>query len=184
MKIVSCGALKKELKEIFRKHAIKDSTQFLPVQLHNNPQKLGLALDHWKNKAHSKQESLVFLYGYACHPQITEKNKQTWNCQNCLELLLGHDFYHSELKAGAYFLLESLVEHWEFTHRKMFGDRMDVLREIFQDSHKYLLALQTPCSAPDKFKAEKISQLTGLELRWKKVELSLLEKNILEMLKP
>jgi len=57
-----------------------------------------------------------------------------------------------------------------------------VAAEIFGLSHKYLLAIRTPCSGDYAAHAERISREIGLELRWMDVALDHMERVLAEAL--
>jgi len=56
-----------------------------------------------------------------------------------------------------------------------FGNNLAVIREIFHSSHKYILALRTPCSDDFTEAAEKAAAFIDLPLHWLDVDLQELE---------
>jgi len=95
--------------------------------------------------------------------------------QNCVVMLLGYELFMQELSKGAYFLLEDWALTWEPMITECFGKNITVIREIFHSSHKYFLALRTPCSDDFTDAAEKAAAFIDLPLRWLDVDLQELE---------
>lgn len=174
LKLLSCNILEKEVRFLAAKNNWDFSSLFLSSSLHNSFADLRSALQ--------TPSADILLYGEACHPQMqdlaTQKKAQMPNCLNCLDLLLGYDFYFAELKNGAYFLLESSVKDWSTNMRRCFGLNKEVMREIFKLDRKYLLALRTPCSGDFRKEAEAIAAELQVELRWHEVGLEHLEAEL------
>ena len=63
-----------------------------------------------------------------------------------------------------------------------FGKKLSVVREIFGSSHKYLLALRTPCSGNFTEAAETAAAFVDLPLMWMDVDLSCLETVLSDLL--
>jgi len=95
--------------------------------------------------------------------------------QNCIVMLLGYDHFMQELSKGAYFLLEDWALTWEPMITECFGNNISVIREIFHSSHKYILALRTPCSNDFTAAAEKAAAFIDLPLHWLEIDLNELE---------
>ena len=95
--------------------------------------------------------------------------------QNCVAMLLGEDEFNRELMNGAFFLLEDWVLRWDKVMLKTFGTNIDIIRDIFHDQHRYLLALRTPCSEDYSADAMRISEMLALPLQWRDVDLNRLE---------
>jgi hypothetical protein len=95
--------------------------------------------------------------------------------QNCIVMLLGYELFMQELEKGAYFLLEDWALTWEPMITACFGMNTTVIREIFHSSHKYILALRTPCNGDFTAAAEAAARFVDLPLQWKDVGLEHLE---------
>jgi hypothetical protein len=80
-----------------------------------------------------------------------------------------------ELEIGAYFLLEDWALTWEPMITACFGMNTTVIREIFHSSHKYILALKTPCNDDFNKAAEAAARFVDLPLQWMDVNLEHLE---------
>ncbi len=104
--------------------------------------------------------------------------------QNCVEMLLGRDKFMEELAQGAFFLLEDWAIHWDSVVLKTFGDHPQVVREIFQQTHKYLLCIYTPCSHDFSQQANAIAEKVGLPVKSIHISLDGLEKTLEKLLKP
>ncbi len=76
---------------------------------------------------------------------------------------------------GAFFLLEDWALRWDAAISKAFGNKPEVVREIFQLSSRSLLCLRTPCSGNFELAAMDVSAKVGLPLRWMDVGLDNLE---------
>jgi len=90
-------------------------------------------------------------------------------------MLLGYEHFMQELSKGAYFLLEDWALTWEPMITECFGNNLSVIREIFHSSHKYFLALRTPCTEDFTEAAEKAAEFVDLPLHWLDVDLLELE---------
>lgn len=167
MILVGCGILEKEIRFLAAKNGWPLDTVFIPSGLHVDFGRLRDSLEKCL-ELHAGRPRAVF-YG-ACHPlmeQILQSAEATRTPgQNCVDIYLGHDLFCRELENGAFFLFEDWARHW----RKIIGTVMpgnpEIMRSIFCDAHKYLLAIRTPCSTDFSVEAEEVSVMTGLELRW------------------
>jgi hypothetical protein len=90
-------------------------------------------------------------------------------------MLIGYDLFMQELEKGAYFLLEDWALTWEPMITACFGMNTTVIREIFHSSHKYFLALRTPCNNDFSAAAEAAAGFVDLPLHWMDVNLDHLE---------
>ncbi len=181
--LTGCGILKAEVEFLRRKNHWEFDTDFLPSSLHIDfkalQTQLGCALE-----CHSQRDTLVF-YG-ACHP-LMEKILDNYHTirtegQNCVEMLLGRERFMAELAQGAFFLLEDWALHWDTVIVKTFGDRPKVIREIFQQAHKYLLCINTPCSHDFSAEAEAAGKMVGLPVKSVSVSLDFLETTLQNLL--
>ena len=71
--------------------------------------------------------------------------------------------------------MEDWALRWDEAIGKTFGNKPEVVREIFQLSNKYLLCLRTPCSGDFSEAAAQVGTKVGLPLRWLDVNLDHLE---------
>jgi hypothetical protein len=177
--LIGCGILKKEINWLIDENNWPLSTCFLDSSFHVNFEKLftNLTMAIEKN---SNQNSLVF-YG-ACHPlmdNILHKAKTIrTQGQNCVEMLLGHEQFNTELSNGAFFLLEDWALHWNDIIVRTYGDNMQITKQIFQEDRKFILGLNTPCSGEFTKEAEFAAQSIGLPLKWMNVGLDNLKSVI------
>jgi len=175
--LLGCGILQREINFLIKKNNWLLDTDFIDSSLHVNFEKLAQELQtgFLRNKDHE----VVVFYG-CCHPRIEnileEQNTFRTNGQNCVEMLLGREKFMEELANGAFFLIEDWAFRWDDVIGNTFGNRPDVVREIFQLSNKSLLCLRTPCSGNFKIAADEVSEKIGLPVRWLDVELDHLEK--------
>lgn len=176
--LVSCGILKNEIKQIIANNKWPVNVRFLDSSLHIDLDKLSTSLTTALSKCSSKKK--VVIYG-TCHPKMDEflsNAKATRTCgQNCVELLLGKDRFSHELSKGAFFLFEDWATRWETISYNYFGD-WNIMKEIFQDAHKYILCIRTPCSGNFEKYAKQVSKRVGLPLIWDDFDLILLEKTL------
>ena len=173
--LISCGILKNEIKEILSKNDWPIQTRFLDSSLHINLDRLS----HVLSKALSKDDTKkLVLYG-TCHPKMDDilagADAKKIPGQNCVEFLLGKERFTKELSKGAFFLFEDWAVRWEKISYEYFGN-WEIMREIFQSCHKYILCIKTPCSGDYEESANKVSQCTGLPLVWEDFGLEQLEK--------
>lgn len=102
--------------------------------------------------------------------------------QNCIVMLLGYETFMEHLVHGAYFLLEDWALTWEPMITAAFGNNVEVIREIFQGSHKKMIALRTPCSGDFTREAEAAAGFVDLPLSWMDVGLENLEQSLQQAL--
>ena len=182
--LIGCGILKKEINCLIKKNNWSLDTAFLNSSLHIDFEKLHDQLTVQLAK-HSDQSSVVF-YG-VCHPLIDntvgDAHTHRTKGQNCVDMLLGTGLFTSELTKGAYFLLEDWALRWKFICKKTFGVNQEIVRQIFREDRKYVLAIRTPCSGNFEKEAECMAQHVDLPLKWLDVELTNLESVLISSLK-
>lgn len=183
--MVGCGILSKEVNYLIKKNGWNLQTRFLASALHNYFDRLYKELDDALTVEDAQKHKTVVFYG-ACHPRIGTilNNHKTLRTegQNCIVMLLGYERFMEELGKGAYFLLEDWALTWEPMITECFGKKLSVVREIFGSSHKYLLALRTPCSGNFTEAAETAAAFVDLPLMWMDVDLSCLETVLSDLL--
>jgi hypothetical protein len=180
LQLVGCGIFKKEVSFLIKKNNWAINTDYLPASLHINLKQLSTALQEGLAR-HSDEQTIVF-YG-ACHPRmdklLNEANTLRTLGQNCVAMLLGDEEFNRELANGAFFLLDDWAQHWDDVIFKTFGSNIEMIRDIFHDQHRYLLALRTPCSDDFSAEASHISTMLELPVQWRDVTLEHLE-NVLQ----
>ncbi|MDO8846223.1 MAG: DUF1638 domain-containing protein [Methylicorpusculum sp.] len=179
MVLVGCGILSKEVTYLINQNDWNIETQFLHSALHNYFDKLASELNSaLTDDENSNRETIVF-YG-ACHPKmdcfLEEHHTLRTQGQNCIVMLLGYELFMQELSKGAYFLVEEWANTWEPMITEVFGKNPSVVREIFHSSHKYILALRTPCSEDFSATAALAAQFVDLPLVWMDVDLEHLQQ--------
>jgi hypothetical protein len=176
LQLVGCSIFKKEINCLIQKNNWAIDTDFLPSSLHINFKKLGNALQH--GLARHQNESTIVFYG-ACHPLMDKLLNEAHTIrtleQNCVTMLLGLDEFNRELANGAFFLLDDWAQHWDKIIFKTFGSNIEIIRDIFHEQHRYLLALRTPCSDDFSQQAAHISAMLDLPVVWRDVTLDHLE---------
>jgi hypothetical protein len=178
--LIGCGILAREIRSVIEKNGWPLETVLFDSSLHNDFGSLETSLASTLT-AHCRDNAIVF-YG-CCHPRIDEIVADAaavrTQGQNCVEMLLGPEVFTRELEAGAYFLFESWARNWTRIIRGSFGTtRPDVIRAIFSEDRRYLLAVRTPCSGDFAAAAEQASMSAGLPLRWMDVSLDHLESTL------
>lgn len=172
--LISCGILKNEVQNIIAKHQWPIQTRFLDSSLHIDLEKLSTALSRSLSKGGS---SKLVLYG-TCHPDmdniLASFRAKKIPGQNCVEFLLGRERFTKELASGAFFLFEDWAVRWEKISFQYFGN-WEIMQEIFQSAHQYILCIRTPCSGNFEAFADQVSHRTGLPLVWEDVDLDQLE---------
>jgi hypothetical protein len=174
--LAGCGILEAEVRCLAERNHWPVDPRFFDSALHSDLERLRRAVDGVLRKRGAAPTAI--LYG-SCHPQLDQMLAGTGTPrvegQNCVEMLLGRERFESELAAGAYFLLEEWARRWEELTIATFGDHIGVVREIFRNDRKYLLAIRTPCSGDFAADAERAARLVDLPLRWLDVPLDHLE---------
>lgn len=181
--LVGCGILSKEINYLIEKNNWRVETVFLDSSLHVDFNKLSSALEGALEKCRGRK--VLVFYG-ECHPLIDKMLEKAGTFrtegQNCIDMLLGNEFFTGELSKGAFFLLEDWALHWDRLVKNFYRGNIEVLRKIFQSDRKYILALRTQCSQDFTRQAEHAAHETGLPLMWKDVTLEHLEKVLRESL--
>jgi hypothetical protein len=181
--MVGCGILHKEVAYLIQKNGWKVETHFLDSTLHNYLNKLSDQLNAALDEDVAAGKEPVVFYG-CCHPKmedILEKHRTVrTQGQNCIVMLLGYDKFMEDLEQGAYFLLEDWALTWEPMITQAFGGNLSVVREIFHSSHRYIVAVRTPCSGDFTAAAEAAAAFVDLPLRWQDADLAHLESVLAE----
>ena len=181
--MIGCGILRKEVERLIEKNRWNVHTHFLDSALHNYLNRLSNELNQALDEREKRGEKTVVLYG-SCHPLMETYMEQHHTCrtrgQNCIVMLLGYEKFMQELEKGAYFLLEDWALTWEPMITACFGNNLEVVREIFHSSHKYILALKTPCNGDFAQAAETAARFVDLPLQWMDVSLDHLEQVLAE----
>lgn len=178
--LIGCGILAREVRALIRKNRWYLQTVLLDSDLHNDYCSLERALES-SLSAHQANRTVVF-YG-CCHPRIDEivagaATVRTQG-QNCIEMLLGHEVFTAQLQAGAYFLVEAWARNWQRVVTHAFGTtNPDVIRAIFHEDRRYLLALRTPCTGDFTEAAEEAGRIADLPVQWMDVSLDHLEHTL------
>jgi len=176
--LVGCSILHKETDYLIKKNNWDIETHYLNSALHNYLNKLSSELNKALAEEEKKGNNSIVFYG-SCHPNMDNLLEDHKTCrthgQNCIVMLLGYEHFMQELSKGAYFLLEDWALTWEPMITECFGNNLTVIREIFHSSHKYFLALRTPCSNDFTVAAEKAAAFVDLPLHWLDIDLKELE---------
>lgn len=183
LSIVGCGILHKEVELLIAKNQWNVQTHFLDSALHNYLNRLSEQLNQALTELEQRGEKTLVFYG-SCHPLMEHYLEGHHTCrtqgQNCIVMLLGYERFMQELEQGAYFLLEDWALTWEPMITACFGSNLAIVREIFHSSHKYILALQTPCNNNFTAAAEAAARFVDLPLYWLQVDLHHLESVLAE----
>ncbi len=176
--MVGCGILHKEVDLLIQKNHWNIHTHYLDSALHNYLNRLSVQLNEALTTFEQQGQKTLVFYG-SCHPLIEKYMEEHHTCrtqgQNCIVMLLGYERFMQELEKGAYFLLENWALTWEPMITACFGNNTDIVREIFHSSHKYMLALKTPCNNDFTIAAETAAHFVDLPLQWLDVDLGHLE---------
>lgn len=183
--LVGCGILHKEVDALIARNGWRLEPRYLASALHNHLDRLAEQLQDALGKEHLAGREALVLYG-ACHPlmdRIMERHGTVRTAgQNCIVQLIGYERFMEELGRGAYFLLEDWALTWEPMITNAFGSNLAVVREIFHSSHRFMLAVRTPCSGEFTAAAEAAAQFVDLPLRWMDADLAHLEAVLAEAL--
>ncbi len=176
--MVGCGILHKEVDYLIKKNGWNVETQYLASSLHNYLNKLSTELNAALDTDDSKGRETIVFYG-SCHPLMDRILEQHHTLrthgQNCIVMLLGYEKFMEGLGQGAYYLLEDWALTWEPMITECFGNNNAVVREIFHSSHKFIIAIRTPCSIDFTAAAEAAARFVDLPLQWMDVNLDHLE---------
>lgn len=183
LRMVGCGILRKEVDYLIARNGWQVETRYLDSALHNYLGRLHDQLDAALAASEQDQRESVVFYG-CCHPQmdgiLQQHHTQRTQGQNCIVMLLGYEAFMRELAQGAYFLLEDWALTWQPMITEAFGRNISVVREIFHSSHKYIVAIRTPCSGEFTAAAEAAAAFVDLPLVWLDADLTHLEAVLAE----
>lgn len=175
--IIGCGILRRELQWLEQHRGLTFDAELLGPALHLDLPKLERVFGAQLERTAPRSPGVFFG---ACHPGLdtwlATRGTPRTRALNCVEMLLGPERYEAELTAGAYFLLEPWARTWTQALATTFGDRPELVREIFRGAHTRVLALRTPCSGDFTAAATTASEATGLPLEWLDVDLGHLER--------
>jgi hypothetical protein len=178
LRMVGCGILHKEIDDLVARNGWNVETEFLDSALHNYFDRLYRELDGALDRNQRAGRATVVFYG-SCHPQmdslLQHHHTLRTHGQNCIVMLLGYELFMQELAKGAYFLLEDWALTWAPMMTQLFGTNLTVVREIFHSSHKYIIAIRTPCSTDFTKAAEAAAAFVDLPLQWMDANLDHLE---------
>lgn len=181
--MVGCGILRKEVDYLIAKHGWQVETQYLDSALHNYLGRLHEQLNAALSADQNAGRETVVFYG-CCHPQmdgiLDQHHTLRTQGQNCIVMLLGYEKFMAELAKGAYFLLEDWALTWQPMITEAFGNKLSVVREIFHSSHKFIIAIRTPCSGDFQAAAESAAAFVDLPLVWLDADLGHLEAVLAE----
>lgn len=181
--LVGCGILHKEVDYLIQRNHWNVETQYLDSALHNYFNKLQDQLDTSLAAEEREGHATVVFYG-SCHPRmeqmLTQHHTVRTQGQNCIVMLIGYERFMEALEQGAYFLLEDWALTWEPMITEAFGKNLTVVREIFHSSHKFIVAIRTPCSSDFTAAAEAAARFVDLPLRWMDADLDHLEAVLAE----
>lgn len=181
--LVGCGILHKEIDYLIRKNGWNVHTHWLASKLHNYFNRLWNELDGALKDEQATGHQTVVFYG-ACHPRIDDllsgHHTVRTQGQNCIVILLGYQRFMAELEKGTYFLLEDWANSWQPMITEFFGNNLEIVREIFHDGHKKIIAIRTPCSDDFTVAAEAAARFVDLPLEWMDVTLDHLESVLAE----
>lgn len=176
--LVGCGILRKEIAFLIEKNHWPLELALVDSALHVDFERLEKALRGSLRKAGAHGREAIVFYG-CCHPRMDEilEQARTFRTpgQNCVEIVLGRERFMAELTGGAFFLFEDWARHWDRVTDATFGPNRTIMREIFQGTHRYILALRTSCSGDFSAEAQEVARQIGLSLRWTDVALDHLE---------
>ncbi len=181
--MVGCGILHKEVDYLIKKNGWNVETQYLDSALHNYLGKLSDQLNAALTADEQQGRETVVFYG-CCHPKmegiLEQHHTVRTQGQNCIVMLIGYEKFMAELEKGAYFLLEDWALTWEPMITQAFGSNLAVIREIFHSSHKFIIAIRTPCSSDFTAAAEAAAAFVDLPLEWINADLGHLETVLAE----
>ena len=136
--LVSCGILKKEIESLISKNNWPINTVFLDSSLHVEPDRLLSSLIIVLSRHRERKVSVIFG---ACHPMLDDVlamlGIKRMQAQNCIGMLIGKKIFEEQLSDGAFFLLEDWARKWVRILEKTFGDSPEMIKQVFQQGHKY-----------------------------------------------
>jgi hypothetical protein len=174
--LIGCGILQAEVRWLTEKNHWPVDMCFLSSALHMNLDKLSRRL---REALETYQGRNIFVFYGCCHPlmekMLMEAHTFRTIGQNCVDMVLGYQRFMEELGRGAFFLFEEWACTWNSLGSGIYGTNPKAMKCVFQLDHKYLLCIRTPCSGNFEAKAEEVSEMVGLPLRWADVTLERLE---------
>lgn len=178
--LLGCGILKKEVIYLCNKNNWDIDFVFLDSALHCDFKKLEVSLR--KALEANENRRIIVTYG-TCHPLmdkiLSKFGASRISGQNCIEMLLGREYFMTELIKGAFFLLEEWANRWETIIFKTYATyKLEVRREIFKIDRSFFLAVKTPCSGDFTVQAEHIASQMQVPLKWTDISLDRFEAEL------
>lgn len=178
--LIGCGILKNEVNYLCSKNKWDIDFKFLDSALHCNLKKLELSFREALEA--NKNRRIIVTYG-TCHPLmdkiLSKFDASRINGQNCVEMLLGREYFMAELINGAFFLLEEWANRWETIIFETYSTyKLEVRREIFKLDRSYFLAVKTPCSGDFTAQAEHVASQMQVPLKWTDISLDRFEAEL------
>jgi len=181
--LIGCGILAKEVQWLIDKNQWPLDAFFLDSALHID---FGALKDRLTEALSLYRERFPLVFYGECHPRmehiLAEQKLSRTEGQNCLEMLLGHATFMTELSQGAFFLLEDWAVRFDAITELTFGNNPDLIRTVFAEDRKYLLCVRTPCSGDFTRFAEAAGQKVNLPVRWLDCPLDPLESVLWKLL--
>lgn len=173
--VIACGAISRELVRIGKLNRW-DHIEFqcLPPDLHNQPERIPLAIK-------AKVETQVSLYkkifvayadcgtGGALDKVLSEYEIERIPGAHCYEFFSGTDIFQelTETEPGSFYLTDFLTRHFERLVIKGLGiDRMPQLKSVYFNNYKRLVYLAQSDSGELQTMARQHAQTLGLDYQY------------------
>lgn len=144
--MICCSILEAEVELILNESQDEFKIIFLNSMLHMYPEKLAKLLESNVDRELGEGKKVLLVYGDCC-PQMeaieTKSGVVRTRCNNCCDLLLGHDEYKRLSNEGVFFLMPEWTRRWKEVFSKHLGIDSKNIREFMQEMHSRMVYLHT-----------------------------------------
>lgn len=183
--LVACSALGEEIRHLSEQHWPELRCLCVDSALHMRPNHLGIRALELARQERSQGRAVVLAYG-DCFPWRKDRDMDPQlvrvRQENCFSMLLGSERYRKELSRGTYFVLREWIVRWKEIFERDMGLDRDMAHEIFGDSHRSILYLDTGLAPAPLDLIGECADFCGLPLEVLRVDLNQLRESIDEAL--
>ncbi|MDP2659933.1 MAG: DUF1638 domain-containing protein, partial [Dehalococcoidia bacterium] len=184
--LLACGSLRRELREIQRRHGWPVEVEYLPPELHLSPAKLAETISRRLEAVRGRYQRVLAVYG-RCAPGLDEAlecyGAERLPGEHCYEMLGDGQFMPLlREEPGTYFLTDFLCRNFRSVMRGLGLDRYPRLRQVYFRNYTRVVYLDTGTHGRLEGKAGEIASYLGLPLLTVKVGVSGLERRLAQAL--
>ncbi len=179
---MACGALRRELDDVLRRRDWAVRVEFLPPDLHMDPEQLSKAIESKLEETRGHFGRVIAVYG-RCSPGLDEilgrYGAERLPGEHCYEVLADGRFMTLlREEPGTYFLTNFLCRNFQSVIKGLGLDRYPNLKQVYFRNYKRLVYLDTGLDGSLEEKAREIALYLNLPLQVEAVGTSGLESRL------